>query len=235
MTSTEPLAPHVVYLITARLDAPPTSLSRLERLLSAEERARAARFRFVEDRHRHVLGRGLLRHFLARTLGKDAATLQFETTSLGKPHLPSGPSFSIAHSGNLVLIGVAREGRLGVDVEAIRSLPDLDQVARHSFAADEVARLLQLAPPERLRSFFRLWSRKEAVLKALGLGVSALESISVSSDPTTTNALLRLEQPGEDAAAWVVVAHRCGDDVEAAIAWDRPLHEVVVVDDLWSE
>src|SRR5690606_29615680 len=100
--------------------------------------------------------------------------IRFTVSELGKLSLPGGPSFNISHSGNFILVALAPEGRLGVDVEAVRPLRDLLGLARTSFAYDELCTVATLPDAHRLRPFFRIWARKEAVLKALGLGLTAL-------------------------------------------------------------
>ncbi len=227
MALRDELAPGTIAIVQASVAAPPVAWSTLERAVSAEETARAARFLHDVDRRRHILGRALLRLALARLLDTSPHDIRFAVSGLGKPTLPGGPSFNIAHSGDHVLIALAADGRLGIDVEAVRPLRDLLGLARTSFGPDEYERIVALPPEQRPGPFFRTWTRKEAMLKALGCGLTGLRNISVSAEPAVTNALLRLDDPGEQRDAWTVRPLAPGADAEAAVAWDRPIARIV--------
>ncbi len=220
----------IIHVLRARLDAPPLPIDVLSSFVTEEERQRAARFRLVADAHRHVIGRGIARLALARLGQCEPAGIALRVSAEGKLFLDDGPSFNIAHSGNDVLIGLAATGRLGVDVEAVRALDDLFGVARASFVASEVEALMQRPDAEQLRHFYRTWSRKEAMLKALGVGIGALQSLTVSADLECDNALIRLDLPNERMEEWVVRPVPCSDVVETAVAWDQPLRAVIVTE-----
>lgn len=220
------LAPGTIGVVPARVSAPPVAWDVLERTVAREELDRAARFVHDIDARRHILGRGIVRLLLGPLLGIDAGAICFTTSGLGKPLLEDGPSFSISHSGDYVLVALAAEGRLGADVEAIRPLRNLPSLARTSFGADEYEHVMGLPEAERLLPFFRTWTRKEAILKALGCGLSGLSNISVSAEPDVENALLRLDDPDERIDEWTIRPLAIGPDAEAAVAWDRPLDAV---------
>lgn len=220
------LAPGTIRIVQASVAAPPVSFATLTDVVSDEERARAGRFLHEIDRRRHIIGRGLLRLAIGRLLDTDPAALCFPATTLGKPYLDGGPSFNLSHSGDVVLIAIAAEGRLGVDVEAIRPLRDIVSLARTSFVADELERITSLPPEQRPGPFFRIWSRKEAMLKALGCGLSGLSNISVTPEIGVDNALIRLDDPDEEIARWTIRPLACGEHVEAAVAWDREIEGI---------
>lgn len=220
------LAPDTIGVVLARVSAPPVAWDLLERTVAQEELDRAARFVHEVDARRHILGRGIVRLLLAPLLGIDATAICFTTSGLGKPLLDEGPSFSISHSGDYVLVALAAEGRLGADVEAVRALRNLPGLARTSFGADEYEHVMRLPESERLLPFFRTWTRKEAMLKALGCGLTGLGNISVSAAPDVENALLRLDDPDENIDDWTIRPLAVGADAEAAVAWDRPLRRV---------
>lgn len=168
----------------ADLDRPPKPLAELAATLSADERERAARFRFPEHRDRFVAGRGLLRELLGAYLGRSAKALRFEYGPHGKPALAgadagAGLHFNLAHSGDGALYAIARR-EVGVDLER------LDRSASYAAILDRVCTPQELAlfrtlPPEREReAFFSCWTRKEAVAKALGGGLaSGLQNLAV--------------------------------------------------------
>ncbi len=224
MTNT--LAPGTIGIVLARVSAPPLAWEVLERTVTQAELDRAARFVHDVDARRHILGRALVRLLLAPLLGVDPPAICFTMSGLGKPSLDKGPSFSISHSGDYVLVALAAEGRLGADVEAIRPLRNLPGLARTSFGADEYEHVMALPEAERPLPFFRTWTRKEAILKALGCGLTGLSNISVSAEPDVENALLRLDDPDERIDDWTIRPLAVGPEAEAAVAWDRPLEAV---------
>lgn len=142
--------------------------------LDDTERARAARYRRREDRVRFMLTRIALRELLGRYLGKPPASLCFASGRYGRPELVgvAGPSWNVSHSGDHALIAISDARTVGVDIERIVLEPDWhDLVALACTAAEQGA---LAAEPLTLRSqrFFQLWTAKEAVLKALGVGIA---------------------------------------------------------------
>ncbi len=223
------LEPSVIHIVRVQLDAPPLGVDEMAELVTADERRRAEAFHQMADAHRHIIGRGVARLVLGGLLGVAPHLVPFAISSFGKPTVPGGPSFNIGHSGNEILVAFADRGRVGVDVEAIRPLDDLHGLARASFVSAEVEVLQSLPDAAQLRHFYRVWARKEAMLKALGVGIGSLSSVQVSGALQTDNALLRMTLPGEDAGAWVIRPLECGEAVEAAVAWDQPLKAVVLI------
>lgn len=155
-------------------------------VLSADERARAARFHRAPDRARSIASRVALRTLLGEYTGEAPAAFRFEAESNGKPALAPGsahgaPRFNVAHSGRLVLLAFARCD-VGIDVEMVREGTDSEALARRFFAPDEIAALDAAPAPERVGRFFRIWTRKEAFLKARGMGLSSpLDSFTTTS------------------------------------------------------
>jgi 4'-phosphopantetheinyl transferase len=168
-----PLRPDEVHVWQARLDADERMVTELEALLVADERQRADRFYFPRDRRRFVVGRGLLRVLLGEYLSIPPADVALAAGAFGKPHVVGESSlrFNIAHSADLALYAIAAGREVGIDVEQERADVECDQLAQRFFAPEEIAALHALPPAERRTAFFRCWSRKEAYLKALGLGL----------------------------------------------------------------
>jgi 4'-phosphopantetheinyl transferase len=135
-------------------------------LLDAQERERLGRFRREVDAARYLAAHALTRVVLGDRLGRDPAHLVFDRTCRcgephGKPRVAGGPGFSFTHAGAVVGVAVLDGGPVGLDVEPVRAMPDLDGVARHVGAPAEPA------------AFFRAWTRKEALLKATGDGLAS--------------------------------------------------------------
>jgi 4'-phosphopantetheinyl transferase len=138
-------------------------------LLDGHERERLDRFRRPADRARYLAAHALVRLVLADAVGRPAATLEFDRTCRcgaqhGKPVLPGGPGFSLTHAGELVGVAVHPGGEVGLDVEQVRELGDLPAMVTHVCSPQESA-----ADAE---AFFTLWTRKEALLKAVGTGLA---------------------------------------------------------------
>ena len=153
-------------------------------VVTADERERAARFRFEADRQRFLHGRLLLRTFLGHQVGVPPRDVAFINSAFGKPEVPPGIlRFNLAHSGEWILFALARHREVGVDVEHHRAMSDAMELARRFFAPPEVAAMEALDPAMRDDAFFRIWTRKEAIVKAHGQGLSAgLDRFAVSPD-----------------------------------------------------
>ena len=168
-----------MQLWLADLDRPPVPFDELWATLDAEERERAARFRFEVHRRRFTAGRGLLRRFLGRLTGSEPQALVFGYGAKGKPHLVRPREglagelrFNLSHSANGALFAVARGRELGVDLEALRPMDDAEALVERFFHPAECRTFAALAPESRLTAFFSGWTRKEAYLKARGDGLS---------------------------------------------------------------
>ena len=185
------------------LSLPRERVRRLQRTLSPDERRRARRFLSAHDADGFVVARGVLRSLLGRYLRCDPHSLEFSYGHGGKPELPapaSGPhlGFNLAHSGSVALIAVARGRRVGVDVEALRAVPEWDRIARHHFSARENRELRALAPDERHKAFLRGWTRKEALVKAIGAGLDhPVDGVEVPLAPLATVVQVTLLGAGE--------------------------------------
>ena len=172
-------------IVVARLDAGPEETRSLESCLSDAERERAARFRFERDRRRFIVARARLREELATRLGVSAGQIEFAYGENGKPRLANQAlQFSVSHCDDVALFAFSKTAEVGVDIEAIRPVREADAIAVQFFSPLEHAGYAALAPRDRLLGFFRVWTRKEAYVKALGVGFSmALERFDLSVAP----------------------------------------------------
>ena len=164
------------------LDVSAGALSCFGPWLSDDELARAARFRWDLERARFMVGRAALRCALADRLGCSPAAIRLSYGTNGKPMLEGGRGhveFNLAHSGGDAVIALADRAAIGVDIELLRPIADVESLARLVFSDVERGEL-ELAP-DRVSAFLNGWTRKEAYVKALGLGLSApLTEITVS-------------------------------------------------------
>ncbi|MFP4345859.1 MAG: 4'-phosphopantetheinyl transferase family protein, partial [Anaerolineales bacterium] len=190
-----------VRLWWAALDPPFERLAALYDHLDAEERARAARYCVPVVRRRFVAARGILRELLGACRGKPPAQLHFSPNAWGKPELEGGPYFNLAHNGDLALYAVA-ERIVGIDVERVRPLENLEGLAKRFFSPAESEALQALPPTLRLRAFFTTWVRKEAYVKARGEGLRyPLKAFDVPVSPTAPPRLLEDRHAG-DSERW---------------------------------
>lgn len=149
-------------------------------LLLPEEYQAAEQLVLADERRRFVGARGVLRHLLGRYLGSSGARLRLARLPSGKPVLkrPGGARplvFSVSHSESRVAIAFAREEPLGVDIEHVRDVPALARIRQWLTGAEQGPHRA-LPPAAARRDFFRSWTRREARLKALGLGVATRHS-----------------------------------------------------------
>lgn len=177
MQNTGEIAAGAVDIWIANLELSPARLSDLTSALSADEIARADRFKFERDRQRFIAARGTLRVLLGRYLDQDPARLRFNYGPHGKPALTGlghGRSlyFNVSHSGGRALYAVTEAGDVGVDLEMMQDDFPVEDVAAHVFTAAEMAALLQVSGVERNVRFFTYWTRKEAYCKAMGVGIT---------------------------------------------------------------
>jgi len=167
-------------------------------VLSSDERERANRFIFQRDRLRFIVRRAQLRKLLGERLGVAAANVRFSTTVHGKPLLAepvdrSGVTFNVSHSGDLSVYAFAASTDVGVDVETIRIIEEAERVAAMAFSKREYETYERLPARDKPAAFFNCWTRKEALVKAMGSGLSyPLDSFDVSLAPHEPPRLLRL-------------------------------------------
>jgi 4'-phosphopantetheinyl transferase len=194
-----------------------------EAILSAEERVRAARFHQADDRRRFIVARGILRAILAGALGqgddRGRAALRLGRGASGKPFLVDHPElfFNVSHSDDIALYAVTRTGEVGIDIERRRPIADHASIARHAFDDAEKAALMGCPSAGRDVVFHRIWTRKEALLKAMGLGLEALADANAMS-------------ASHASAPWCLTSLPHIDGFAAALARPRAAHGVR----LWS-
>jgi len=205
-----------VHLWRVDLAAVAVGEKRWQQLLSADERARAARFHFSKDRQYFTATRALLRTILGSYVGRDPTELVLRYSEKEKPSLTPSRSgsqveFNVSHSGDVAVLAFSRGRALGVDVEQLREDFDHAAIARRFFSEREQNQLAELPPSERHHGFFRCWTRKEAYIKAQGTGLSLpLDQFDVSLKPGELNALLSTRPHPAEAAQW------CLQEVPAA-------------------
>jgi len=184
------------------------AVRRLVACLSEDERARASRFKFDRDARRFMVARSALRTLLGGYLGLTPGAVTFTYQAHGKPALDgvhAALGFNLSHSGDVAVIAAGWDRAVGVDLELRRPLPDLAALAARSFALRERAVLDALPETERPAAFFRCWTRKEAFIKATGLGLAQpLDGFAVSLAPDEPARFLDIEGDPVALARWTL-------------------------------
>lgn len=141
-------------------------------LLTAEELKKSEAFIRQEDRNRFVLGKIYLRKLVSKYLVMPAEEIQFGLLEFNKPYLLNMPNFNfnISHSGDFLIIGLANRWQLGVDIELMNSNLDLYNLIYNTMSTTEIGSILNSKSPREV--FYKHWTRKEALLKGVGLGLT---------------------------------------------------------------
>lgn len=205
-----PLSPATGDVHVWRVDLDHSAPALLARgtTLSPQEQARADRFRFMVDRRRWVAAHMALRLILAENTDTAPERLCFAHGPQGKPTIAGAgdaPHFNLSHSRALALIAVTRLGPVGIDVEWRRPQAPILEIARRVCAPGELATLCGLPPAHRVEAFYTCWTRKEALIKAEGSGMTAaLDHFEVTLDPDQPARALQVHGDREAAAGWAV-------------------------------
>ena len=198
-----------VDLYRIDLEPPAREIEKLRAQLSDDERARAGRFKFDTHRHRWIAGRGMLRAILSGYVGSAPSSLELQYEAHGKPRLPADDAaprvhFNLSHSSRLALLAVTVDVPVGVDVERLKPLRDIDAVVDRFFSVAERRDFARAQGDEaRLEAFYACWTRKEAYLKAIGCGIfQPTDSFDVTLLPGDAPAIVAIEGDGEAARDW---------------------------------
>ena len=212
-----------IHVWQASLQQPSEVIARLAATLSDDELMRAKRFQFENLRESSIIARGILRAILARYTKLSPEQFRFEYTPAGKPYLSkhsgtAGVYFNLSHSGNLVLYAITGNPWIGIDIECIRPISEIDDIAAHTFSAEENNQLRAVAKDQKLGAFFNCWTRKEAFIKAIGDGVSfPLDQFDVSLKPGDPARIMKIFGSEDHAKRWSMYELQPGEGYAAAL------------------
>jgi len=213
-----------VDLWSSSLDADASVLEYCRACLSEEERARAARFVRPDDQLRFTLARGGLRVVLARYLGVEPAALRFQPGPTGKPALldhQGGPHvlrFNLSHSHGRMLVAIAKGQDVGIDLEQVRGNLEPLKLAERFYTQTEYETIKCRSAAGHACQFYRLWVAKEAVLKAQGAGIAALQHCEILVSDSSSRASVRLSGDSALQPGWTVQWLSCGEDWQGAVS-----------------
>jgi 4'-phosphopantetheinyl transferase len=199
-----------IHIWQAALDLPIADIQMFKETLSVDEMKRAKRFHFDRDRNRFIVRRGILRAILGRYLNVDPSKVQFCYGKNGKPMLYETVEnetvcFNLSHSEGLALYAFNQDHELGVDIEHVRDILGMEQIARRFFSVKENAIFCSLPTGMRKEAFYNCWTRKEAFIKAIGKGLTfALNTFDVTFAPGEPAKLLDIVDNLEEAAHWSI-------------------------------
>ena len=211
---------------------PAEDVGNLSGLLSPDERTRAARFKFDDDRRRFTVSRARLRQLLAQYLGTTPEQVKFVYGTNGKPALAPefkehDIQFNLSHSRKIVALAFTKARPVGIDVEFIRRDVDVEKLANRFFSAHEQRELAKLSGTEVHDGFFNCWTRKEAYIKALGLGVPrGLRDFDVTLAPREPAQLLATRPAPKAASQWSMASLSLHADYAAAVVVQKPCVKV---------
>ena len=192
-------------------------------VLSQEERMRAARFNRPEDRHRFAFCRTTLRRLLGEYLELEPGLVPIEYSTFGKPQIAGTEKrrieFNLSHSGPWAIFAFVTDRPVGVDVECWLPEGEWEELVGHALTPTEIQQLAKLPVSCRRESFFRTWTRKEALLKALGTGLSTEMNQLEIGLPALGHEMVSVTIPDQTAPSdWWLAEIQLGPKVSATVA-----------------
>lgn len=225
---------HVVWFA---LDLAAARVEDLSRRLSSDETERAGRFLHERDRRRYVVCRARLREILAPHLGTDATGPRFAYGPQGKPALAVGDGrlrFNLSRSHERGVVALRLDAHVGVDIERIQPVPEAMAIAERIFAAEEHRALRAVPPADFDAAFLGYWTRKEAVVKSTGLGLSyPVNRFVLTAHPSADAERVDVADDAGPATRWVMPLSPPDSDYAAALATEGPAG--AVTSHIWDE
>jgi 4'-phosphopantetheinyl transferase len=228
-----------VQIWRARLDGVENEDEQLWKLLSGLERDRADRFRFDQHRFRFLRSHGILRAILSRYCGIPAAELPIETADGGKPFIGDRAGslrFNLSHSGDWMALGITAGHELGVDIEIASREVDWQVIAKDYFHPREMQAIAGIADlNQRVEVFFRVWTLKEAYLKAAGRGLAGgLERVEVEVHQDRFPAFVTLPGDEIETRRWQVLPFQPVSGVFGAAVVERLAQDLALTCYHWQ-
>lgn len=198
-------------------------------ILDNTEKTQAERFKNPQLQQRYVAAHGRLRHILAHYLNVSPASIRIEKTVQGKPYLVdySELAFNLSHTGNHLLVAVAENCQLGVDIEQCKHRAGLSSLVHKCFSTEEALYWQRLPEAEQLSEFYQFWTRKEAFVKATGFGI-ALGLRECVLNPEYPSVFLAVPTVCGTACTWQCRDLAVGEKMCAALVTDKAIASVTL-------
>jgi phosphopantetheine--protein transferase-like protein len=183
-----------LFIIKTR-DIPWDDFHRYRSYLTPEENAKSLQFASEDDQQSYIILHGMLRQLLGRYTGILPDRIKFQYNQFGKPFLVGTEKsifFNISHSSGISLLALDTNSRVGVDVEKINPNVDYNAIIRHCFTEKENSYINEFRDRS-IQRFYRVWTRKEALLKALGIGIRELLNVEVLG-----KSIYHMNEPGSE-------------------------------------
>ena len=199
----------MVHVWAWDFECSPDDLKQYITLLSCDEHLRMQRFHFERDRIRYAVSHAILRILLGRYLGMEPSSISFEQNEFGKPSLVptlavAELNFNLSHTNSIGLLAIATGLAVGVDIEEVR--PVACGTVEQYFSAQEQSCLATLTGANWLEGFYNCWTRKEAILKAEGIGLNVrLGAFDVSLSPNVKASVLGVRPNAGFTSSWHLV------------------------------
>lgn len=209
------------------LDIAADQINELRKYLSRQERHRADQFLFADKRNQFVCTRARLRQCLALGSGLPADEIEIKTDASGKPYLAGQARstdihFNISHTNGLALIAITRAQPVGIDVESVAQNVQHTRLAENYFSTREKNAIASLPPEQVPAAFFACWTRKEAVLKAVGVGFAhGLDSFDAATAPEVAQCQVELQSDDGLVNTWHIETLPCETGFAGALAYQK--------------
>ena len=221
------LAEPVIFLVhTDSYSASEVSL--FQKSLSAQEQEKALRFRFIKDQQSYIITHAVLRTILGNYLDSEPAEIEFISNKFGKPSLAEKYkrlNFNLSHSSECSVLAFSPNSEIGIDIEKIDPEFEFDLIAKAHFSEAE-NRFIDAGQHESSKRFYTLWTRKEALLKAIGTGIG--ENLGVEVFRKVNHYHPELPFPINQKADYYLKTFECGDKYMITTAGSSPEEFIVV-------
>jgi len=218
----------VIHLWIVQLNEWKSHLFKLKALLSSEEIERSLRLKVKDKQEQFICSRGILRIILGSYLDKNPANLQIQSTTDGKPYLEKSEiRFNLSHSGEILLCGLSHKSQIGIDIQKIYPITNLETIIKN-YLSEKERKYLDSQPVDQLKNhFFSIWTAKEAYLKAIGKGFQESPT-KISTLPDASSQYFLLDHPRSDQESqeWTVTSIEVDQGYKAAIAVNRKIEGI---------
>lgn len=182
------------------------SLSSLFSILSLDEQQKANDFYFNKHKASYILRKSALRLILSQYCMISPNAINFKYNYYQKPYLKINPfnlQFNMSHSHEMAILAITKKHPIGVDLECIKPMENVTDIAHQFFSPQEYSKFTLVPTNQKIKTFYTIWTRKEAFIKAIGKGLSyPLNTFEVAFLPTDPIKILKINNSTTDASKW---------------------------------